>query len=362
MERDKKTTGRIRYLQALIAFLAGFVATATVVHLLMKDHLRLHADIRSEKLKLMDQWQGKAYSAAFGSSHVHNGFDPRSFDLAMRGTPLQTRSLNLAIAGGSQTEQRVTALAFLKELQAPPRMGSTIESRACVMVLELGAGANFTNDHLVHPRAINIYDADTTRFVWQLTTPEMGLKQKLGRVAYAIVAMGLHYMNVGMVSSEVFAPPIDTQMYGMETIDDRRGLLAMPVPPKSYAMIQQTIAEAKGTPQPRPITLLPGNSALLDELAAASPVKNLSMIYLMMPMLDDLKSYPVTPESVQWSGGQVPVIDMARPDLYPELYQAKYWMDGAHLNEQGARLMTTLMAKQVKQWYAAHGEPQRCGG
>jgi hypothetical protein len=360
--QEERSTGWSRYLPALAMFVVGFAVAATLLHLLMRNQLRLHADIRSEKLLLMDQWQGKAYSAAFGSSHVHNGFDPRSFDLAMSGTPLQTRTLNLAIAGGSQTEQRATALAFLKELHVPPKMGSTIESRACIAVLELGAGANFTNDHLVHPRAINIYDADTTKFVWHLTSPEMGLKQRVGRVAYAAMAMAMHYMNVGMVSSAIFAPPIDKEMYGIETVDDRRGLLAMQATPKERAKIQQIIDESGGAPEPKPMPLLPGNSDLLTELAANSPVKNLTMSYLMMPMLADLKSYPVTSDSVHWSGGEAPVIDMARPDLYPELYQARYWMDDAHLNEQGAKLMTTLMAKQLKQWYAAHGEPQRCGG
>ena len=50
---------------------------------------------------------------------MHNGFDPRIFDAAMRGTAEQTRSLNLGIAGGSQSEQRATALEFVRHLQPP---------------------------------------------------------------------------------------------------------------------------------------------------------------------------------------------------------------------------------------------------
>ena len=353
---------KLKLLSAVVMFAVGFVAVAAVIHLSIGNGLRLHADIRSEKLQLMDQWQGKAYSAAFGSSHVHNGFDPRSFDLTLAGSPLQTRSLNLAIAGGSQTEQRVEALAFLKNLNAPPKIGSAIESRSCMVVLELGAGANFTSDHLMHPRSINIYDLDTVRFVTQLTTPEMGLKQRVGRIGYSVLAMVLHYVNLGMLSSEIFAPVVDNTMFKEETIDDRRGLYSTPMSPKIHAALEKTISGAPAKAEPVPQPLLPGNSTLLEELTAASPVKHLTFAYIVMPMLSNLRSYPVTPEEIKWSSGVSPIVDMARPDLYPELYQVKYWADDAHLNEQGARLMTKLMAEQLKRWFAAHGEPERCGG
>ena len=51
-------------------FAAGFVVVAGVVHLTVGDPLRLYADMRSEKLMVMDEWQGRAYSAAFGSSQI----------------------------------------------------------------------------------------------------------------------------------------------------------------------------------------------------------------------------------------------------------------------------------------------------
>src|ERR1700722_607244 len=104
----------------------GFVLVAGVVHLGMRDPLYLHADIRSEKLFLLQQWSGKAYAASFGSSHVHNRFDPRTCDAVMAGTPEETRSVNLAIAGGSQSEQRAMAMEFVRQLQVP-----TEAPRAC---------------------------------------------------------------------------------------------------------------------------------------------------------------------------------------------------------------------------------------
>jgi len=94
----------------------GFVATAAFIHVLIRRPLYLHADTRSEKLVLLNAWKGKAYSASFGSSHVHDGFDPRVFDSELEGTALQTHSINLAVEGGSQTEQRRRFRVLLRKV------------------------------------------------------------------------------------------------------------------------------------------------------------------------------------------------------------------------------------------------------
>jgi hypothetical protein len=355
-------TGWRKIFAAVAMFATGFVVVAGAVHLAVGNPLRLYADMRSEKLMVMDEWQGRAYSAAFGSSHVHYGFDPRSFDLAMAGTPLQTRSLNLAIRGGSQGEQRATAMPFLEHLQRPTALGQNLEARACMVVLELNAGANFTNDHLVHPRAINIYDWRTARFVWGLTDPQMSQTQRVGRRGYALVAMALHYANLGMLSSKIFTPPVDTVELNEETVDDRRGLMVEPPLPGVREVLEKIIAEAPSHPTGSPQPLLASNREMLEDLKAASPVKNVLMVYVVMPKLSDLTEYEVPPDSLEWSGGTAPIINMARPDLYPEIYQAKYWFDDVHLNERGAALLTKLMANSLKSWYAAHSEPARCGG
>ena len=356
MQPPTRATSPRHILAAIGACALGFVAVAGLLHLLIGDGLALHADIRSEKLLLMQQWRGQAYSASFGSSHVHNGFDPRAFDRALAGTPAETRTVNLAIAGGSQTEQRTEALEYLRHFQAPA------PPQACMVLLELNAGANFTNEHLVHPRAINIYDWPTTRFVWQLTSPDMGLRQRGGRMGYAIAAMGLHYLNVGMVSSAIFAPSLNREMLATETANDRRGLYVIADTPRVRSEIKAIIAARPESPTPAPLPLLPGNRSLVDELQKARPVKNLSMVYIVMPKLEDLTSYPVTPDSITTSAGQVPIVNLARPDRYPDIYQQQYWQDSTHLNEDGAALASTYLATALKSWYALHGWPARCGG
>jgi len=70
--------------KSLIFFFAGFLLAATTIHSFLPPPIQLHAAMRSEKLILLDQWSGRASSAAFGSSHAHNGFDPRAFEQALR--------------------------------------------------------------------------------------------------------------------------------------------------------------------------------------------------------------------------------------------------------------------------------------
>jgi hypothetical protein len=341
--------------KAVASFLASFVITAGVVGLAIRDPLHLHADVRSEKLQIMQNSAGVATSAAFGSSHLHYGFDPRAFDLG----GLRTHTVNLAVEGGSQTEQRVMALEFLKGLKAPTASSGP---QVCLILLELNAGANFTNEHLVHPRSINIYDWQTTRFISRLTSPGMGLTRKAGRVGFAVAAMGLHYLNVGMLSDEIFAPPIDQTVLAYQTADDRRGIKITPVHDYETAAMQRLITSYPAGLTTSKGEITAGLADLISELAKASPVSNLSFAYVIMPRLDNLRSYETYPDEMDVSGHKVAILNLGRPDVFPQLYKAGLFSDDSHLNERGAALTSGLLAEQLRQWYATHGAPDRCGG
>ena len=357
MPISEKNPGIGGVFAALGMFALGFVAVAATIHAAIRSPLRLHADIRSEKLAILDQMKGRVESAAFGSSHVHNGFNPEAFDGELAGSPLETRSENLAVAGGSQAEQRAMALEFVRHLQIP-RDGS----HNCLVMLELNAGANFTPDHLVHPRAIDIYDWKTALFISHLVEPGMTFQQRLGRTGFALLAMGLHYTNVGMLSNLIFAPSLDQARIARETENDRRGQEIGFENPASEAAIADEIASGPRRAQLKPAATTPGNGELVTEIAAASSVRNLAFAYLVMPNVGDLKLSNVYPDQLDAAGTEVPIVDLARPDRYPQLYKADLWHDEAHLNERGAAIASALAADDLKRWYAAHGGAPRCGG
>jgi hypothetical protein len=357
---ETSRTGGREIAAAVGMFALGFVVIAGLIHAGIRDAFHLHADFRSEKLLLLDRWSGKAFTASFGSSHMHEGFDPRSFDRIMAGGPDETKTVNLAIAGGSQTEQRLTALEFLKHLQAPPADDGTSGPKACMVILELAAGANFGSEFLVHPRTINIYNWDTTRFVMRLAPPQMPRSQRAGRVGFALLAMGMNSINMGMLSSMIFPAPLDTVRMDAETRDDRRGLLSLENHASDQQRLKKFVDDSPKQPTMVQGMILAGNRELVDELEAASPVRNLEVVYTVLPKLSDLSEETQYPDLIETQHGPTPILNLARPDLYPQFYQPKMWVDEAHLNAQGADLVTKQLAENLKTWNAAHGEPGRC--
>jgi hypothetical protein len=357
MPASEKEPSWREIIAAVSLFILCFLLVASLLHIAIRNPLYLHADMRSEKLVILKRLKTQISSAVFGSSHIHNGFDPRAFDSVLDGSPAQTRTVNLAILGGSQSEQRSMALEFLRNLQAPP------DKSACLVMLELNAGANFQTGHLVHPRSINIYDWSTVRFISRLKNTDMGFAQQAGRIGFALIAATLHYANVGMLSDKIIAPPVDAAMMEHDMEHDRRGLDALDYDPENGAEENKMIAQERGQLELKAPELYPGNYELIDELAASSPFSNVSFVYFVYPKLTDISgtfNYP--DEIVTPRGHTVPIIDLARPDRFPSFYQAKFWHDEAHLDEQGAAQVSVVFAQQLKAWYTTHGAPQRCGG
>ncbi len=335
------TRSRITAL-SLAAFVLGLLVCAAILHAFTPHPLDLHADIRSEKLVVMREWQGSATAAAFGSSHVHNGFDPRVFDSELAESGIRERSINLGIAGGAQTEQREVALQFVRHLQP---------SAQPLVLLELNAGANLTNDHLVHPRSINLYDTETLRFAWTLVSPEMNMQRRWGRRGYALAAWVLHGVNLGMISSRIFSAPVNTEQLDDETDHDRRGLLAGPRPATRDAEMQQAIARYDHTHETTQGEIDQGNHTLPVELIRASAVPNLEVAYLVTPKLSDLTSRAVWPPCIQTLDGPVPILPADQPERYAALYHdPSNWQDETHVTEKGAALITKAWADLWIAW------------
>jgi hypothetical protein len=351
----RSTWHRNLRLESIGLFVLGFITTATLLHQLLGDPLRLHADSRSEKVLVLDRNRSTANSAAFGASFVKFGFDPRTFDRSLNGLSLQTRTISLAIEGGTQGEQRAMALEFVQHL--PP----THSPDPCLVMLDVDAMANMTVDHLIHPRTINIYDLPTARFISHLTEPSMSLSQRIRRPGLAYLAALVHYANTGMLSNRVFSPPIDQKAFASMTDGDRRGFDALTTDnPHDHSEVVRQIGAWRGNAPLEARSLNQGNLELIAQLQAAAPTHHLSPVYLVMPRLSDLVTTPQYPDSVVVNGERIPIIDLAHPDLYPSIYQTQLWHDDIHVNEEGAQLVTALFAEQLKLWYQQHGAPRSC--
>jgi hypothetical protein len=233
------------------------------------------------------------------------------------------------------------------------------------VILELNAGGNFTNDHLVHPRAINIYDWPTTRLVMHLTAPSMTAEQHYGRIGYALAAMGLHYSNVGMLSNEIFTPPLNQTTIEEQTADDRRGEDPQPYNASYLPQLYERVKRMPKQPAISPQQPLAGNTELIQRLVAASAVHNVSFDYVVMPLIDDMREAADYPDHLTVAGKDgtitVPIINLARSDRFPGIFNPELWHDPAHFTGEGAKLASRILAEQLKQWYALHGGPPACG-
>src|SRR4051794_25644854 len=355
-EVPRNPNSRENYAFAVFLFILGFLGLAWLIHLLLPNPLRLYAALRSEKIALLDGTNGKVCSAAFGSSHINDGFDPRAFDDELTAMDHRSPTINLGIEGGSQTEQRAIALEYLRRY--PVRTGR--QEQPCFILLELNAGANFTPDHLVHPRAINIYDWSTMRFVNLLTDSRSSLRNA-GRDGYAMAAMAMHYGNVGMLSSSILKPPIDSTLLADETADGRRGLHSLPST-TSPLIYNQYASHPPARSIPVPQNLTRGNYRLVQELAEMAADSHIHFVYVVSPLYSDLERYPKYPDSIETPNGVEPILNIAQPDLVPQLFEPRYWHDPGHLNSDGAALASRLLADQLKTWYAAHGRDLSSGG
>lgn len=208
--REALLTGSIRNVIATAHFLwrkipfigiffSCFLAVSTLIHVFIPYPSNLSADGRAEKIELLEHWISQVNVGVFGTSRINEALDPRLFDQGLARANNIFKSINLAVYGGSQTEQRFMAGAFL-DLAA--RKGV----KACLVILELNAGVNFPPENRFHPRAINIYDGAALDFVYNFSNENISIFRRFGRVAFAVMATAAHYINVGMLSSIIFPP------------------------------------------------------------------------------------------------------------------------------------------------------------
>lgn len=342
-------------LAALASFLAGLVIAAIAVRPFVGDPMTLYAPYRTEKLAVLARDAGGACTAAFGTSHVHNGFDPRVFDAAAAADGWQAHSLNLAVEGGSQGEQYLLARAFLAD-----RARFAGKGRPCVLMLELNAGVNMQANNFVNPRAINIYDPDVTALTLSYATPDLPWLRNMGRQWFALAGAAMYQLNTGMLAGRIFARDLDQQLLDRQVSDDQRGLLVESANARESAAVSQAIATRPAVPATERAILAAGHAALLRRLYALDPDDRAELVLVVTPKISDLTVEERYPPCLLVGQRRVAVLDLASPGNFPEIYHADLWHDLAHLNAAGAAVYSRALARAYRQWHAAPPTAAAC--
>jgi hypothetical protein len=340
---------------AVLLFVAGFVASAALLHWVVGDPLSLYGAERSEKLEILRR-SGYAYTSAFfGTSHVHQGFDPRVFDAELAGSPIAVRSFNLGVDGGAMIEERAMALRFLDHLRTPP------DDQPCFVMLEENADPAFSMIFTSHPRQINIFDPRSLQIVLQFPAEGYLRPNQIHHRLLNFESAFYHDINMGMLSNRIFRPPFNETSIAAEMVDDRRGLHYVPKTVYDDADLARAFSRERHPPTVISTQMVQGNALVMKDLDHARNGSRAQLVWVVMPELKDLMEYKTYPPSETMPFGDVPILDLARPDLYPELYNHALWLDSQHLNEKGSKLFSRLLAQQLLAWSKTH-PPRKCGG
>jgi hypothetical protein len=334
--------------RAVLLFLGGFILSAAILHLLIGNTLNLYAIERSEKLEMMRRVNYAYSTAIFGSSHVQQGFDPRVFDATLAGSPIAVRSFNLGIDGGAQIEQRLMALDFLNHLKPPAT------NQPCFVMLETTADPTFATYFSSSPREINILDWRSMRLILQFPPDGYRRPNQIHRRLISFSVAFNHLINMGMLSNRVFRPPYRETAILTETANDQRGMHHVPTDIYAQEDLAKAFALRVIPPAAVPAQLYQGNRTIVEDLHRTPNGNRVQLVWVVMPQLKDLIIYKVYPPSEPTSFGDVPILDLGRPDLYPQLYDRSLWLDSYHLNAQGSQLFSRLLAQQLLAWAQTH--------
>jgi hypothetical protein len=338
----------LRLLGAIACAALGFVGTCLLVRALIPAPISLYAEVRSEKLALARQWAADAPVATFGSSHVDCGFDPRAFDRSLSPTSSRPLSINLGVLGGVQIEQAAIAREYARLSTASP----AARAAAHILLMEININVNFDKKMMTHPRSIYIYDFTALRLAVQFSDRKLGLVRATGRSAVALFEFALNFMNMGMLSDQIFHPPLNRAILESQSATNRRGLSPPSVPPTDQETreMHAFIAGLRAAPVASAAELTPGLCAEATSLLPQSTASDgYHLIYIVTPKLGDLRSYSTYPDTLTCGRLSIPIVNVAQPPAHPELYEPSLWHDMTHLNERGAGVYSRLLGLAVRQ-------------
>jgi len=137
-----------------------------------------------------------------------------------------------------------------------------------------------------------------------------------------------------------------------QTEADRRGLSPPPPSPidvKDTRDIYALMATLASKPRSSPALITSGLcSEAIDLLRDREGAPRYAVIFFVTPKLSDLQSYQTYPSAITCGRHAIPIINVALPEAYPELYDPKLWHDINHLNERGAAVYSRLLGSAVR--------------
>lgn len=276
-----------------------------------------------------------------GSSTTFRQFNPVWFDSVLN-TGAVTYNLSI---GGFFPFRSLDLLQFAEKTKKVHKLNYFIELR----------GLHSVNDNYDSDPIINSLSWDKYMITFDFAKREraMNLLQKAAYSTTYTVAVLNRYLNLGFFNKtekDESAPDVSDTSRGFYPFDYENGKdyqerkrkfvqsnyklgTDLKTDPKVYQAIWKELGEDKYL------------SYLLEVVKKVKSDGN-NVMFFIPPRTsrDRIQCYK---EKLIEEG--IPVLDLANPQIYPELYSVTYSFDAWHLNRQGALLFTSSLAKQYQQ-------------
>lgn len=336
MACKKKSTFRLIFLFAFV-----FIVTSKIIRVFLPDPTSLYAKRRSEKLEMINLMDTTTNVSISGTSRILSGLDTNTFDEVAQKNGLPLKSINLGIEGGGYIEQLLMNQKFIEK-----QLALSNNKINKIIIFELNAGTNFDPIQLFTSRAINLYDFKTMINAINFSPDiNVNFQSSIYQKSTALYLYLLNLMNTGMLSNYIFLykKEINSELLISLMDKNNRGFDPLPL---SRKLIPKTLNKSY---YEKLLTFK--YKYMVDLLSKKNDLENFNFAFIVTPVLVNKSEECVNfPDKIFISNYIVPIFNFSCPLKNPELFNTDLWSDTVHLNEKGAKLLSTLLAEKITNW------------
>lgn len=350
-----------------VVVLGAFLGALVACHVIGDRVFGTFPDVPvvSDKLAVLAARRDTVDTLFIGSSRVYNHLSPRVFDAELRAVGLASNSLNLGVSAMRPPEsfQMLDRALALR----PARLRRVVLELANVIpALEPGERDTRRMTAWHRPGAtawtlgaiVLAYDWPWRKAGWFYEHSLLGVRgfAHIGDARDAVLGVPRTDRTVGTeglgADGDGFAPTRKAQKPDEPAC--RRFLADLPAYERAVAALR-TPAPASLWQQREPVNVL--LRCELSRRVAALRSRGIETILFLPPVTRPDDGLRALAASGEINGA--PAFVFNDPDRYPELYRVEVRADAEHLDEEGAGLLTRLLARRVVAWETRKAEAPR---
>lgn len=347
-----------RWLAVLAFMVAGLVAIGAFWTLLPPDDSP-NLGLLSQKAEHLRAAHDDYNVLLVGTSRVYRGVDPIQLQRAAEGHGCDIRAFNFGVS-----KLRATELRELKERVTPAMLQGYDLILMSPLSLSGIASANWGSSRIQHFADWEGYWT-SLHDIWDAAIP--GPKGFLKKVQFSLMLSGSYvYRQLGIGRLAIMLRGGDVRdanspsgdLFDGDAVVDlsRHGYVALDHEPSDTFLVRgRKILE-----EPGPFEAMKQNGPSADAFQGKVAEKAWRRIdrgiehfssfgvpiALILPPMPPSRARDVALSHVGEAKG-VPVLNYNQVDRYPDLFERKHWFDYYHVNQDGAEILTNLIAQDV---------------